>query len=95
MKILWFNSDCTSQAPIQTQWQSIFKYNAIFVLFDVERVRTTLSEVGPPVLNGGISTLLAFVLLVFSKSYVFQTFFKVRVHFAIHRLDCLYMYFLL
>lgn len=42
-------------------------------------MRTTLSEIGPPVLNGGVSTLLAFVLLVFSQSYVFQTFFKVRV----------------
>lgn len=30
-------------------------------------------------LNGGISTLLAFILLVFSKSYIFQTFFKVFI----------------
>ena len=43
----------------------------------------TLSEIGPPVLNGGISTLLAFVLLVQSESYIFQTFFRVRILFIV------------
>ena len=34
-------------------------------------------NIGPAVLNGGLSTFLAFVLLAFSNSYVFLTFFKV------------------
>ena len=42
-----------------------------------KRVRITLEEIGPAVLNGGFSTFLAFVLLVSSQSFVFQTFFKV------------------
>ena len=50
-------------------------------LLIAERVRTTLAEVGPPVLNGGISTLLAFILLAFSEGYVYQAFFKVKVDF--------------
>ena len=36
------------------------------------------SEIGTAVLNGGVSTFLAFFLLAFSDSYVFLTFFKVR-----------------
>lgn len=52
----------------------------LYCVIAVERVQTTLSEIGPPVLNGGVSTLLAFVLLVFSKSYIFQTFLKVRLY---------------
>ena len=35
---------------------------------------------GPAVFNGGLSTFLAFILVAFSDSYVFQTFFKVRRH---------------
>lgn len=42
-----------------------------------ERAVKTLQNIGPAVLNGGISTLLAFVLLASSKSYVFMSFFKV------------------
>ncbi|XP_050397303.2 patched domain-containing protein 3 isoform X1 [Patella vulgata] len=41
------------------------------------RALETLSEMGPPVFNGGFSTFLAFVLLGGSNSYVFTTFFKV------------------
>ncbi|GAB1864647.1 Patched domain-containing protein 3 [Camponotus japonicus] len=41
-----------------------------------ERALTTLSVIGPAVLNGGLSTFIAFVLLGFSKAYVFMTFFK-------------------
>ena len=37
----------------------------------------TLTEIGPAVFNGGLSTLLAILMLVNSKSYVFITFFKV------------------
>ena len=36
-----------------------------------------LQNVGPAVLNGGVSTFLAMVLLAFSNSYVFTVFFKV------------------
>ena len=42
-----------------------------------ERVRQTLINIGPAVLNGGFSTFLAFILLMTSKSYVFKTFFKI------------------
>ncbi|XP_067679237.1 patched domain-containing protein 3-like [Haliotis asinina] len=42
-----------------------------------ERMMETLTEMGPPVFNGGFSTFLAFILLVASNSYVFTTFFKV------------------
>ena len=34
-------------------------------------------EMGPAVLNGGLSTLLAIIMLANSKSYVFISFFKV------------------
>ena len=40
------------------------------------KMRLTLENIGPAVLNGGISTFLAFVILAFSETYVFQTFFK-------------------
>ncbi|XP_012234648.2 patched domain-containing protein 3 [Linepithema humile] len=41
-----------------------------------ERALTTFSVIGPAVLNGGLSTFLAFVLLGFSRAYLFTTFFK-------------------
>ena len=41
------------------------------------RVVSTLSNIGPAVLNGGISTFLAFVLLATSRSHVFMSFFKI------------------
>ena len=47
--------------------------------FVVERINKTLSVMGPPVFYGGFSTLLAFILLAGSTSYVFSTFFKVGV----------------
>ncbi len=37
---------------------------------------------GPAVLNGGLSTFLAFFLLAFSDSYVFLTFFQVKKHYG-------------
>ncbi|KAL9950578.1 hypothetical protein ACROYT_G043094 [Oculina patagonica] len=43
----------------------------------LERALVTLRDIGPAVWNGGFSTFLAVVLLVFSKSYVSMTFFKV------------------
>ena len=42
-----------------------------------EKVETTMTRVGPAVFNGGLSTLLAFILLSTSRSYVFLSFFKV------------------
>ena len=41
------------------------------------RVVASLSNIGPAVLNGGISTFLAFILLAGSKSHVFLSFFKI------------------
>ena len=37
----------------------------------------SLTKVGPAVLNGGLSTLLAFILLSSSESYVCLSFFKI------------------
>ena len=52
-----------------------------FSLFDAgtkeERAVKSLVSMGPAVLNGGITTFLALLLLGFSKSHVFITFFKV------------------
>ena len=42
-----------------------------------ERVQKSLTEIGPAVVNGGASTFFAFSMLVFSKSYVFKSFFKI------------------
>ena len=41
------------------------------------RVQQALAHIGPAVLNGGVSTFLAFVLCANSNSHVFLTFFKV------------------
>ncbi|XP_077981544.1 patched domain-containing protein 3-like [Glandiceps talaboti] len=41
------------------------------------RAKYTLGEIGPAVFNGGVSTFLAFVLLIASNSYIFKTFFKI------------------
>jgi hypothetical protein len=41
-----------------------------------ERVKSALANIGPAVLNGGISTFLAFVLLAGSKSFVFRFVIK-------------------
>ena len=42
-----------------------------------ERASATLRDMGPAVLNGGISTLIAFILLAGSESHVFSVFFKI------------------
>ena len=42
-----------------------------------QRTRDTLDTIGTAVFNGGFSTFLAFLLMAFSDSYVFLTFFKV------------------
>ncbi|XP_076042992.1 patched domain-containing protein 3-like [Oratosquilla oratoria] len=42
-----------------------------------QRARQTVAKIGPAVLNGGISTFLAFAPLAASDSHVFLTFFKI------------------
>ena len=54
-------------------WFSIFP----FLGSRSERSILALQNIGPAVLNGGLSTFLALVLLSSSDSYVFSTFFKV------------------
>ena len=36
-----------------------------------------MTKIGPAVLNGGLSTLFAFILLSTSKTYIFLSFFKI------------------
>ena len=42
-----------------------------------DRVIETLHDIGPAVLNGGISTFIALILLATSDSHVFSSFFRV------------------
>ena len=42
-----------------------------------ERVEKTLVNIGPAVLNGGLTTFLALALCSMSTGHVFLTFFKV------------------
>ena len=42
-----------------------------------KRAREAVTNLGPAVLNGCVSTFLSIVLLANSNSLVFQTFFKV------------------
>lgn len=51
--------------------------NYYIISYLTERALTTLNVIGPAVLNGGLSTFFAFVLLGFSQAYVFMTFFRV------------------
>merc|ERR1719479_634534 len=43
------------------------------------RMRKSLTAIAPAILHGGLSTLLAVVLLAFSEVYVFVSFFKIFV----------------
>lgn len=43
----------------------------------VQRAQHSLTTMGPAIMNGGITTFLALVLLGFSESYAFIVFFKV------------------
>merc|ERR1719403_75274 len=42
-----------------------------------ERAKNALVTMGPAIANGGITTFLALLLLGFSESHIFITFFKV------------------
>ena len=58
------------------------------------RTVDSLAHMGPPVFNGGFSTFLAFLLLAWSDSYVFTTFFKdatqsLKNHLAVFQGPCL------
>ena len=44
-----------------------------------DRMKRTLFSIAPAILHGGVSTLLAVVLLAFSEVYVFVSFFKIFV----------------
>ena len=62
------------------QFNNFLKYIIVpFSLF-VERVVRTMHSMGPAVFYGGFSTFLAFILLAASQSYIFKTFFKVRMY---------------
>lgn len=42
-----------------------------------DRALETVVHIGPAVLNGGISTILAMSMLAYSDAYTFKAFFKV------------------
>ena len=42
-----------------------------------DRAVHSLTSMGPAIINGGVTTFLALLLLGFSQSHVFITFFKV------------------
>jgi len=46
-------------------------------ILSIQRIATTLTKIGPAVLNGGFSTFLTFILLSTSQSYIFISFFKI------------------
>ena len=46
-------------------------------LFTLNHLSSLLGDMGPAVLNGGLSTLIAFILLLSSDSHVFSSFFKI------------------
>ena len=49
----------------------------LIIVIRNQRMIMTMTKIGPAVLNGGVSTLLAFSLLYTSQSYVFLSFFKI------------------
>jgi len=42
-----------------------------------ERTKAALVNLGPAIVNGGVTTFLAVIILPFSQSHVFKTFFKI------------------
>ncbi|XP_060072350.1 patched domain-containing protein 3-like [Ylistrum balloti] len=44
-----------------------------------KKVKNALLRAGGPILNGSVSSLLGILMLVFSQSYIFQSFFKVML----------------
>ena len=60
-----------------------------------ERVTETMGKIGPAVVNGGMSTFLAFIFLFFSESYIFSVFCRVSQWFIIVDISCIHVSFLL
>lgn len=42
-----------------------------------DRVRDALELAGGPIINGALSTIIGLFMLIFSNSFIFQSFFKV------------------
>ena len=60
---------------------SLYKLMILFLLGSkLERAQLSLTSMGPAIVNGGITTFLALLLLGFSQSHVFVTFFKVSLN---------------
>ena len=57
----------------QSKVKSVF----IFAGTREDRAVNSLLKMGPAIINGGVTTFLALLLLGFSSSHVFITFFKV------------------
>ncbi|CAG0891880.1 unnamed protein product [Cyprideis torosa] len=57
---------------------------AVNAIGPAERAEAAVNAIGPAVLKGGLSTMLSFMFLALSVSYVFDVFFKVFL------LTCLY-----
>ncbi|KAK3099247.1 hypothetical protein FSP39_001509 [Pinctada imbricata] len=43
------------------------------------KVKEAVRKAGGPIFNGAISSLIGIIMLIFSKSYIFQSFFKVML----------------
>ena len=43
------------------------------------RARESIVHASGPILNGGITSLIGVIVLLFSESYIFQSFFKIMV----------------
>ena len=67
---------------ILTLW-IFLKIILIFLGTREERAVSSLLKMGPAIVNGGITTFLALLLLGFSQSHVFITFFKVLIELVI------------
>ena len=52
-----------------------------------ERAFSSVTEMGPAILNGGITTFLALIFLSVSDSYPYLVFFKVLVLMILRRLE--------
>jgi predicted RND superfamily exporter protein len=78
--------DCTSCIALQLATGLCVDYAAHICLAFLSRTGSrsvraleTMTNIGPAVYSGGISTLLALTMLALSDSYIFQSFFKVSM----------------
>ena len=72
--------------PLQPYTYLLFEYFKRILIFlgtREERAVSSLLKMGPAIVNGGITTFLALLLLGFSQSHVFITFFKVLIELVI------------